>query len=141
MFGSIFRPRTLLMLTLMAVVVASGVIYFLPRPPYVGIVDELPVSARLVRYEVIRHGMDYCLLFEFSCSDTSLRQMLVNKWQLSDRTESKESLSFVEHDHPGWWTPESPASTRRFGSQDDKREVYLSAWEQPGTLFVEFGTW
>jgi len=128
----------------MLLAVAYGVIRVLPRPPYVHVVDELPISARLVRHELIRHGVDCCHLFEFSCSDAALRDRLVTRWQLRDLTRSKEPpVSFVASAHPDWWTPDTPAATHKFGWRDDDSESYVSVWEQSetGRLYVEVGNW
>lgn len=117
---------------------------FLPRPPYAQIVDELPISARLVRHELIRHGVDYCHVFEFYCSNAALREKLVSRWQLRDLTRGKEApVSFVANDHPDWWAPDTPATTGKFGRRDDNSESYVSIWEQPetGRLYVEVGSW
>ncbi|GAB6184554.1 hypothetical protein [Thermopirellula anaerolimosa] len=123
---------------------AYGAIRFLRRPPYAVIVDELPISARLVRHEQIRHGLDYCHLFEFSCSDAALREKLVSRWQLRDLTRSdEEPLLSVAYDHPDWWMPDTPPATRKFGRRDDNTESYVSVWEhsKTGRLYVEVGRW
>jgi len=129
--------------TLLAI--SYGASRFLSRPPYAPIIDELPISARLVRHERIRHGVDYCHLFEFSCSDAALRERLVSRWQLRDlaRSNEKAPTSFAENDHPDWWMPDTPATTRRFGRSDDDSESYVSVWEQSETrrLYVEVGRW
>jgi hypothetical protein len=117
---------------------------FLLRPPYAEIVDELPHSARLVRHELIRRGVDHCHVFEFSCSDATLREELVRRWQLRDFTKENEPpVSFMENHHPDWWAPDTPSTTGKFGRRDDNGESYLSIWEQPeaGRLYVEVGSW
>jgi hypothetical protein len=125
--------------------VAYGVHRFVPRPPYALIVDGLPISARLVRHELIRHGFDDCHLFEFACSDTALREKLVSRWQLRDLTRGNAApVSFMEFvDHPDWWTPYTRATPGKFGWHDDNTERYVSVWEQPerGRLYVEVGHW
>lgn len=128
----------------MVLAITYGVRHFVPRPPYALIVDELPISARLVRHELIWHGFDYCHLFEFACSDAALREKLVSRWQLRDLTRGDEDpVSFMEYDHPDWWTPDMRATTGKFGWHNDKTERYLSVWEQPetGRLYVEYGRW
>lgn len=134
----------LLLVVACTFLVACLVIRSLAEPPYIQIVDELPISTRLVRHELIRCGIDYCRLYEFSCSDTALRDKLVSKWRLRDLTGSNETpMSFMEYDHPDWWTPNVPAATHKFGRRDDDSESYLSLWEQSetGRLYVEVGRW
>lgn len=124
--------------------VSHSVIRSLTQPPFVQIVDKLPISACLVRHKLIPHGIDYCQLFEFSCSDTALRDALVSKWRLRDLTDGNDEMfSFVENDHPAWWTPNAPSATRKFGRHDEDSESYMSVWEQSktGRLYVEVGRW
>ncbi|GAB6184549.1 hypothetical protein [Thermopirellula anaerolimosa] len=119
-------------------------IRYLTEPPYRLLVDELPESARLLRYDLIRHGIDYCHLFEFACSDGALCDILVARWKLDELTGTSEyPTSFVEFDHPEWWTPTSPTPTRIFARRDEKTEQYLSVWEQAqvNRLYVEYGRW
>ena len=141
-----YRQWTVHVLLAFAVLLAIGygVVHFLPQPPYAGIVDELPISARLVRHKLIRHGVDYGHVFEFSCADAALRERLVSRWQLRDLTRSKETpVSFMASDHLDWWTPDVSPATRRFGRCDDDSESYMSVWEHPetGRLYVEVGRW
>jgi hypothetical protein len=141
------RSRAAIIFALLAIVlvmVAYGGIRFLSQPPYAQIVDRLPESAKLVRHELIRHGLDHCHVFEFSCSDTALRDQLVARWQLRDLTDSADGpVTFLESKHPNWWTPNTPAATHKFGRHDDESEGYLSVWEQSetGRLYVEVGRW
>ena len=123
---------------------AGLVIRLLRTPPYAELVDELPASARLDRYESVRHGSDHCHVFEFRCSDSTLLDTLVGRWRLRDLTDSgEEPVSFMEYEHPDWWTPNAPSAARRFGRSDDKSETYISVWEQrqTGRLYVETGRW
>jgi hypothetical protein len=141
------RSRAAIIFALLAIVLvtlAYGGILFLLQPPYAQIVDHLPESATLVRHESIRHGLDRCHVFEFSCSDNELRDQLVAKWQLLDLNDSADGpVTFLENKHPNWWTPDTPPPTHRFGRHDDESESYLSVWEQSeqGRLYVEVGRW
>jgi hypothetical protein len=133
------------------IAVVAGVLPFsralirsLLRPPYTRVVDELPISARLVRHEFIRHGVDFCDLFEFSCSDVTLRDTLVSKWRLRDLTGTRQDpVSFVENDHPVWWPSSTSVATHKFGRRDEDAESYISVWDysETGQLFVELGVW
>ena len=119
-------------------------IRFWVQPPHVRIVGELPTSARLVRHQLVRHGLDYCHLFEFACSDTRLRDGLVRKWRLRDLSGSNEDpYSFVVHDSPSWWPSDLTSVSAKFGRVDETTEEYWSVWEETetGRVYVEVGRW
>jgi hypothetical protein len=129
---------------LRCVALACGYAVFSRQPPYADIVGELPMSAKLTRWEVKQYGMDFSKLFEFQCGDTALREMLVQNWHLSELTAGGDGpTSFVERDPPAWWRPHKPISARMFCRADNKTETYISIWEFPDTnqLFVEYGRW
>lgn len=126
-----------------AILVSRGMLQPLGMP-YGRLVDSLPASASLVQHKVVRHGLDWCELFEFSCSDTALRDALVRKWKLRNLTKStEEPVSFVQKDRPVWWPSNTGSATRKFGRSDEKAEQYLSVWEfsATGRLYVENGQW
>jgi len=137
-----WRPRLAIACLLAITYVAFC---FWPRPSYSYIIDELPSSAKIAHYEFVKQGLlDYSHLFEFSCADASIRKALVAKWELQDSTTSDEELaSFVEHDHPDWWTPDQPKATHKYGRIFEETESYISIWEHPdtGRLYVESGRW
>lgn len=127
-----------------SLVIAYAVFRCVSRPPYAEIIDDLPFSASLLQHNVLRHGVDYCHILEFSCSDAALREKLVDKWNMREFTETDETpITFVTSAHPDWWTPDKPAAIHKFGWSDDNNERYVSVWEQPEKqrLYVEFGRW
>ncbi len=142
------QRSTFPLLLVLAILLLGVCAFILWRPvfqsPHIRIVGELPSSARLINHELIRAGIDYSHVFEFSCSDTTLRDRLVNKWQLRDLTGSEEApTSFVEIRRPSWGPSTVPPEERKFGREDQAREEYWSVWEdsQAGRLYVEVGRW
>jgi hypothetical protein len=124
--------------------VSISVLRSLTQPSYIGIVGELPMSARLVEHETVRHGFDYSHLFEFSCSDQALRDTLVRRWTLQDLTGADEDpVSFVINDHPSWWPSSLSSAIRKYGRSDESSEEYWSVWQESetGPLYVEVGRW